>query len=36
MRLKRFCANTGESLNAVTQAALGRYLDAEERRSARK
>jgi hypothetical protein len=36
MRLKRFCATTGQSLNAVTQAALVRYLDAEERRSAKK
>jgi Resolvase, N terminal domain len=36
MRLKRFCAASGQSLNAVTQAALVRYLDAEERRTSKK
>ena len=36
MRLKRFCGASGQSLNAVTQAALVRYLDAEERRSTKK
>jgi hypothetical protein len=30
------CASSGQSLNAVTQAALVRYLDAEERRSTKK
>jgi len=33
MRLKRFCAARGQSLNAVTQAALVRYMDQEDRRT---
>ena len=36
MRLKRFCATSGRSLNAVTQAALVRYLVTEQRRSPKK
>lgn len=35
MRLKRFCGSSGKSLNAVTQEALSRYLDAEEKRRGR-